>query len=182
MTDTNQINAIAAQLQTYVSNPSDIYNVTAGDAGFVFWGLPLTNDQVTNVSKIANVAAVYDDCADSCTLDLTSAAVFDQLIPIDTDLGSWPRTQLGYVSWPPVSVNPTPDLNKYWFDDSAGVGVNVYILDTGATLSHEEFARSAGQAIWLPNGVTQGDGWNYHGTGMSLELSHSTDLPLLTHA
>jgi hypothetical protein len=49
MNDTDQINAIGAQLRTFVSDPSDIYNVTAGDAGFVFWGLPLTNDQVTNV-------------------------------------------------------------------------------------------------------------------------------------
>jgi subtilisin family serine protease len=135
-----------------------------------------------NVSKIANVAAVYDDCANKCTVDLGTTAVFDQLNPIVQGPKSWSRRQLGYVSWPPPSVNPSPDLTKYWFDDSAGVGVNVYLVDTGATLSHEEFTRLDGRVRWLPNGVTQGDGYDFHGTCVSLELSRSTSLSLLTHA
>lgn len=181
MTDTDQINAIAAQLRHYVSDPNDTYNVTAGDAGFVFWGLKLTNDQVTNVSKTAGVAAVYDDCADKCTLDLTTTTVFDQLTPLVGPVDILPRTQLAYLSWPPETLNPAPDLTKYWFDDSAGSDVPVYFLETGASLGHEEFTRSANRVRWLPDGVTQGDGWNWHGTFMALEPPHSEPLSVLTY-
>ena len=43
------------------------------------------------------------------------------------------KAQLTFMSWPEY----LPDaLNRYYFDDSAGQGVDVYVLDTGAHLDH----------------------------------------------
>jgi hypothetical protein len=42
------------------------------------------------------------------------------------------QSQLTYVSWRPNFPRP----QNYLFDDSAGEDINVYIVDTGATLDH----------------------------------------------
>jgi hypothetical protein len=40
---------------------------------------------------------------------------------------------LTYMSWPQDLKEPLP---RYIFDDSAGEGVSVYVVDTGADLQH----------------------------------------------
>lgn len=82
---------------------------------------------------LAQVASITDYCGQFCGYDASTAAVFqDPVIP-----GNPGRTasQLPYVSWPRgQTTNPNP--GRYFFDDSAGSQVPVYILDTGATTSN----------------------------------------------
>ena len=75
---------------------------------------------------------------------------YDPTITLDYDDLSWANTnnlnylppssvknvkdQLTYLSWPP-SENQAP--NRFIFDDTAGDGVTVYILDTGANLGKD---------------------------------------------
>ena len=78
--------------------------------------------------------------------------MYDSLTPLDAgDLAPYDYTRQGvsYVSWPPKDVNADPDLTRYWFDDSAGNGVNVYVVDTGANLDHSEFSYSNQRTRWL---------------------------------
>lgn len=46
--------------------------------------------------------------------------------------------QLSYVSWP--NTNPRTSLSalqgRYYFDDSSGQDVDVWVMDTGATADH----------------------------------------------
>jgi len=79
------------------------------------------------------VASVNDFCGSFCTFDATTAAVFqDEVTP-----GNPGRAigQTPYLSWP-RGQNPNPNPTRYFFDDSAGSGVPVYILDTGASVNN----------------------------------------------
>jgi len=64
-------------------------------------------------------------------------------------------------------VNDTRD--NYYYPSSAGAGVDVYILDTGVMVTHEEFETATGSRATLPVDFTQEglfDG-NGHGTHVS---------------
>lgn len=81
----------------------------------------------------AQVASVNDFCGQFCTYDATTAAVFQD--PVTPGNPGRNVAQLPYVSWP-RGQTPNPNPGRYFFDDSAGSGVPVYILDTGATTSN----------------------------------------------
>ncbi|KAF3937724.1 Cerevisin [Dactylella cylindrospora] len=73
-----------------------------------------------------------------------------------------------------LSQAPNETLtNRYWYDDSAGEGVTIYVMDSGAELSHPEFAKSKGNIdSWLYAGPhpseseSDSDVEYFHGTGV----------------
>ncbi|KAK3987322.1 peptidase S8/S53 domain-containing protein [Cladorrhinum sp. PSN332] len=64
-----------------------------------------------------------------------------------------------------ISHNPlltTRGLSNYWYDNSAGVGVRVYVIDTGIRTSHTEFG---GRAVWGKNFITGSPNTDEYGHG-----------------
>ena len=78
------------------------------------------------------MAAVYLQCGSGCSAEGPCKNIcYDPTI-----LGVYQDPsieQLNYVSWS-RSQNALPD--RYYFDESAGEDVPVYVIDTGATLDH----------------------------------------------
>jgi hypothetical protein len=71
------------------------------------------------------VASINDVCRD-CTEDPTTEFVYQEDAP----------ASLAYVS-SEYPLESSDDEARYYFDDSAGEEVKVYIVDTGANLKHK---------------------------------------------
>ena len=87
---------------------------------------------ISSLNVICQVASVYAECGFMCPKDAScDYACYDPLTArVYQDQAD---AQLTYVSWSPEEETR---LNRYFFDDSAGEDITVYIVDTGATLSH----------------------------------------------
>ncbi|KAK4902065.1 hypothetical protein LTR27_000967 [Elasticomyces elasticus] len=151
--DAQQVEEIAASLQSYGSS-----KVTASNTqtfGLNYWRISsLTVEQAMEISNITNVASVNEDCGNSCTDDPTTAMVFQEDAP----------AQLRYISGAKYLHDP-----RYYFDESSGEGIRVYIVDTGVNLKHTEFDLIRDRAKWIQVGIGEQAGENdckAHGTSM----------------
>ena len=93
------------------------------------------------------VGSIWLNCGDTCPeddpctnpcYDPTTALVYDDLSWADgltsylaDSVPQLAKDQMSYLSWPP-SEDVAPQ--RFTFDDTAGEGITVYILDTGANL------------------------------------------------
>ncbi|KAK5173746.1 uncharacterized protein LTR77_002427 [Saxophila tyrrhenica] len=120
----------------------------------------------------------HEECVKEFCYDPTTALVYDDLSWANyNDFESMfykpeediqkVKDQMTYLSWPDVQ-RQAPE--SFIFDDSAGEGVTVYILDTGANLQKPEFDHVRERVRWLPADTVQNDGRSaklkYHGTAM----------------
>ncbi|KAF2103046.1 hypothetical protein NA57DRAFT_72031 [Rhizodiscina lignyota] len=161
-TNTGQTDAITTLLGTF-ADTKDIDTSDTKDYGINYWTLPLTSDNVTDLSKNSDIASVSlagcdTSCFDPSTAIVRQANAEDGLVFLSQEEGE------------ALAVYG----KNYFYDESAGSNVNVYIVDSGATIDHEEFTGGdniAQRARWIfadPQDTTQADyGYGkYHGTCM----------------
>ena len=72
------------------------------------------------------VASVNADCGQSCTFNPMTEIVYQAKA----------QNQLRYVSWPSLLEGLIAASERYFFDESAGKDIKVYVVDTGANLDH----------------------------------------------
>lgn len=133
------------------------------------------------------VEVVYlEHCTETSCYDPTTATVFQEDAPDQLTTLSWPE-RLGTLEDPLIKFE---DLqNRYYFDDSAGEGIDMYIVDSGmrssprtmikkltirigANLEHPEFADVKSRVRWIqvnPQANTRLDG------GATVEDDSQTD-------
>lgn len=76
------------------------------------------------------VGTLNAQCDPACQDNSKCVVCYDPSLTITVQQDA--SDALAFVSWP--SGQPAPSPDKYYFDDSNGEGVTVYILDTGANL------------------------------------------------
>ena len=77
------------------------------------------------------VATVDPQCDPLCTDDATCIVCYDPTLSIKYQDPA--VSALQFISWP--SGQPSPLNGRYYFDDTNGQGVTVYIMDSGANLN-----------------------------------------------
>lgn len=84
-------------------------------------------------------------------------------------------TQVGSPNWglDRISQPSLPLNNMYTYPDSAGAGVDVYVIDTGVRIDHVEFQGRARWGITVPLGDTNNDA-NGHGTHVASTIAGVT--------
>ncbi|KAI4195353.1 MAG: hypothetical protein LQ350_007250 [Teloschistes chrysophthalmus] len=160
-TDKGQATAVKNLLKTLVENENDIY-VSDTDRRTLFIAAPLTSENAQKVRDDPNVSSIYRPCTTYCAgADPTEEAVeqnatissrtFGEAVGRESSSRLSKRDD-GYVN----SHNVEPemvylslpdgktvdDFEDFVYDKSAGAGVTIYIIDTGAGLNNsDEFSR-----------------------------------------
>lgn len=75
------------------------------------------------------MVSYYQQCTNDCPSDVRALRYFETE---DSD----PIPELGFISEQPDDETD-PDEEQYFFDQTAGENIPVYILDTGANIQHE---------------------------------------------
>ncbi|KAL8688072.1 MAG: hypothetical protein Q9218_005924 [Villophora microphyllina] len=155
----DQAAAINSLLKTLVAHESDIY-ISKTDKRTFFFAAPLTSENAQKVHDDPNVSTIYQACTTGCP-DPTEEAV-----PRNATTSLWPSherlsqksksrlikrdqgdvnshnaaPEMVFVSLPPDEK--LGDYRDFVYDKSAGAGVTIYIIDTGAGLGNaEEFSK-----------------------------------------
>ncbi|KAK3368019.1 hypothetical protein B0H63DRAFT_565848 [Podospora didyma] len=150
--DQAQVNRIAVQLRTMETNPDNIYTSNTRTLGLNFWRLVLTDSQATTLRQNSDVASVNIACSTFglCT-DPTTNLVFQENVQDQLVHVSWPAG----MGWTTLDDFPAAQRHRYYFDDSAARDIPVYIVDSGAMLTHPvagdnpEFAWARQNVEWL---------------------------------
>ncbi|KAK3622536.1 hypothetical protein LTR56_022165 [Elasticomyces elasticus] len=143
---------IFAQLAGIAGDPYFMFNSSKEGVRANFWQLQLAPSNATEVSKNQDVLDVYEacnagcifgptpptECTDSC-YDPTSSIVRQR------DAGD----EMAFISQEEGHAL-TDYAGNYYFDSTAGAGVTVYILDSGADLTNSEFRPVS--VRWIPAG------------------------------
>ncbi|KXT05630.1 hypothetical protein AC578_5652 [Pseudocercospora eumusae] len=155
--DEAQCASIDAYLHSSIHDVSSIWRSKSKyevPSGVSFWTARLTQQEAEELRAKPEVASVALACKSDC-YDPTTSLVY-QKDALD---------HLAFISWPPPSDTSSysfGDLkNRYVFDDSGGKDVNVYILDSGATIGHSEFDDVRDRVRWLHVGRDVDDQGQY---------------------
>ncbi|KAL9580839.1 MAG: hypothetical protein Q9212_004248 [Teloschistes hypoglaucus] len=155
--DKGQATAVKDLLKTLVANEDDIY-VSDTDRRTFFISALLSSKSAQKVRDDPNVSSIYQACTTDCAgADPTEEAVQHNATisttPFDTAVGQESKFRLlkrddGYVNShnvePEMVYISLPDgkkVNEYKdfvYDKSAGAGVTIYIIDTGAGLKNND--------------------------------------------
>ncbi|KAM5343783.1 hypothetical protein ACJ41O_012320 [Fusarium nematophilum] len=137
------VGVVETALGDLVEDSSDIYASNTKTLGLNYWKLPLTLDQVDELREVDGVASVMEACGNDAypCWDPTTELVWQEDAPL----------HLSYISWP--DTDPRMALagleDRYYFDDSSGDDVDVWVLDTGASIDHPEFDLIRDRVDWL---------------------------------
>jgi len=125
---------------------------TYGFAGFGGFAADMQDDIVKLIRNLPGVEYVEQDA-----IVKTNLGEFDHLEKrayVTQSSSTWGLSRVSHVN------RETGSPLSYTYDDSAGLGTCVYVVDTGIETSHPEFE---GRAIFLANFA--GDGENTDGNG-----------------
>lgn len=145
-----EVTRIEEQLESLVNDSSDICVSSKDTFGHSFWRLPITSEDADNlkasddvswsrdhlyiwsirsVANCSQVASVYEAC------DNEDIACFDPTVELIYQTSAEP--QLSYISWPSEDGIDLDNLDsRYYFESSVDKDVDVWIIDSGATVSH----------------------------------------------
>lgn len=105
--------------------PTSIYTSKVNGYGVLFWRAVLTQSQADELLEDPNVAVVYQPCTDSC-YDPTTELVMQRGAPDDLVVASqFPGMDFAWYR------------RNYIFHERAGRDVKIYIIDSGADLTHD---------------------------------------------
>ncbi|KAM7214287.1 Peptidase S8/S53 domain containing protein [Rhypophila decipiens] len=163
---------VTSTLRDFTGDPAKIKSESAGDLGIMFWIVNLTESQVAVLRRNPNIYSLTLTCTGETCPDPSLSVVSQEEA----------EDNLALLSWPPNerSVKRVSDLkNKYYFEEHDDLeeendgDPHVYILDSGASITHEEFASSAVNFQFRHidqdfDGTRPGNdgGYNGHGTSM----------------
>ncbi|CAG8466729.1 9418_t:CDS:10 [Ambispora leptoticha] len=117
---------------------------------------------LTSIGKFSWYAGVFDDH----TLDQINSSDVIQYITPDIMVKSYHNIEINPPSWglSRITKKSLPLENKYHFPDNAGLGVNIYVIDTGINTDHNDLeGRASFGTAFLGNLSEQRD-LNGHGT------------------
>ncbi|KAF4874181.1 Subtilisin-like protease 3 [Colletotrichum siamense] len=122
--------------------PTKFQETGSKSVGVAFWRVPLDSEIAEEVKRIPNIVAVYRECSSDCESPTSEATnwryqrnYLDKEPPIV--LTNF-RKQMAYISANEGSSEKT-FTEHYYFDDSAGEDIPVYMVDSGAQLDHHQF-------------------------------------------
>ncbi|KAK4210470.1 hypothetical protein QBC37DRAFT_390473 [Rhypophila decipiens] len=160
---------VTSILGKFTGDPAKVKSESAGDLGIMFWIANLTETQAAALRQNPNV--------DSVTLPCTEDTCPDPYLSVVSQEAA--KDNLVLLSWPPNEkrIKKVSDLKgEYYFENHDGQNdgdANVYILDSGASIAHEEFAKSDVNFEWihvdrdLDGTMPENDGlYKGHGTAM----------------
>ncbi|KAF4549335.1 Hypothetical protein D9617_22g066810 [Elsinoe fawcettii] len=147
-TNNNQCNSIDSKLKEY---DTDLYRSKTEKMGTNFWTLSLSEASADEIrlSLEESVASIYTQKKDpESTIETMGPSTSVQYqAPVE---GGPDISHLAYIN-EEKGKNRELYQSRYYFEASVtpGDGVPVYILDTGATLEHREFALIRDSVRWI---------------------------------
>ncbi|KAK2808540.1 hypothetical protein FQN50_004571 [Emmonsiellopsis sp. PD_5] len=151
-TDKGETDIIAATLRSFIKDETLIYTSSTKTFGINFWIAPLTIDQIKTLKETGKVASVNTEKELSQPNPLTSITSQDG---VEEDLSFVSQRRPSDASRV-VTPNRIPPEMKYFYDESAGEDIEVYVVDTGAKRDHEEFTQGeniANKMRWIHVGL-----------------------------
>ncbi|KAI0179367.1 hypothetical protein GGR52DRAFT_303474 [Hypoxylon sp. FL1284] len=118
--DESQTDSINTQLQR-LTDPNNIYTSTVQGFGVSYWTAPLSQRQVDDLREFEGVASIYAQCDDNCE-SYTTGLRYANADPALRYISQIKGLALGTMN----KKNPN---RVYYFDDSAGTDIPVYIVD-----------------------------------------------------
>ncbi|KAF2006792.1 subtilisin-like protein [Amniculicola lignicola CBS 123094] len=163
-----QETAIKTSLNKYVKTPAkDIKESKTTGVGVNYWELKLTPADVAIIKKDKNIAAITPSACKGKCFDPTTALMVQK------------GAEDSVVYWNQKRDSDIANYNgDYYFEEAAGEGVTVYVIDEGAELGRDDFTKGdniGARARWLfvdPKDTTKTDTHNrWHGTCMLSRVS-----------
>ncbi|KLU86905.1 hypothetical protein MAPG_05912 [Magnaporthiopsis poae ATCC 64411] len=140
----SQTQAIYKALLDQVGNrPAAIETAGSKKLGISYWRVNMTQGQAEGARSIPNVAVVFTTCKDECPDPSTQDGHFRYRFqgkyagrPHVMEGEAYSRRQMDFLSEEDISGSANFAYGVFVFDNSSGVDVPVYIVDTGANLDH----------------------------------------------
>lgn len=144
---------------------SNIQSATDFSVGIAFWRAPLNSTQVKQFSSNSIIDSVapddwlsVDDIDDPEGDDSLSTRSFEPVLDTGKSFQFWKRAspiqqknappELAVISQPKNQLVPSIP-NEYQYDPSAGKGITVYVVDSGASTQNPEYINMPGSKRWL---------------------------------
>ncbi|KAI1012023.1 hypothetical protein LB503_004617 [Fusarium chuoi] len=128
------------------------------------WYAPLSASQVATISKSSVIGSVAPDA--QLKTQAKSSGVTKRALK--TDKNAQPELQM-------FSTAPGKKPSGYIYDEKAGQGVTIYVLDEGFNLRHKEFTSSPGRKRWIfSKGVSGENDPDGHGSCCASKALGST--------
>ncbi|EJT70249.1 hypothetical protein GGTG_12422 [Gaeumannomyces tritici R3-111a-1] len=152
-----QTKSIYEALLDHVGNRSAAIETSGSkNMGVNYWRVNMTQRQAQSARSIPNVAVVFTTCKDSCPDPSTQDRHFRYRFqgkytgrPHVVEGEAYSRRQMDFLSEEDISGSSSFAYGVFVFDNSSGIDVPVYIVDTGANLDHPEFADIRHKVQWL---------------------------------
>lgn len=146
-TNTTAMNSARIAVETYLDNPSDkaFWNYTSDVDGVLIWYAYLNNGQACDIANLSSVSLSRIRSSNTSTnvskidfvkvdgpLDVDYDAPSDSAKRAETTLSTQTTavTELRVISQP-TNVSNVANLQNYVFDQTAGTGITVYIVESG---------------------------------------------------
>ncbi|KAI1041043.1 hypothetical protein LB505_005799 [Fusarium chuoi] len=128
------------------------------------WYAPLSASQVATISKSSVIGSVAPDA--QLKTQAKSSGITKRALK--TDKKAQPELQM-------FSTAPGKKPSGYTYDEKAGQGVTIYVLDEGFNLKHKEFTSSPGRKRWIfSKGVSGENDPDDHGSCCASKALGST--------
>ncbi|KAL8407129.1 hypothetical protein RB596_009670 [Gaeumannomyces avenae] len=139
-----QTKSIYEALLDHVGNRSAAIETSGSkNMGVNYWRVNMTQGQAQSARSIPNVAVVFTTCKDSCPDPSTQDRHFRYRFqgkytgrPHVVEGEAYSRRQMDFLSEEDISGSSSFAYGVFVFDNSSGIDVPVYIVDTGANLDH----------------------------------------------
>ncbi|KAK8010064.1 glucan -beta-glucosidase protein [Apiospora arundinis] len=150
--DKAQTDAIFARIKDAVEDEHRIHVSDTKTAGINFWSVMLEAGQEKQIKEIENVVSVHPQCSSECP-DPTAESHwrYQSDYRWETPLINDGIAQMAFLSQSKsqLVLERQGEAARFFFDESAGEDIPVYIVDSGANLRHPEFEKIRHKAEFI---------------------------------